>query len=297
MSSSESNMYAFFEKLKTYNLYEMEMEQTIVRGINDTKCDSFSYDDRNFGTESANNVCVKFKILYNIIKSRKKPPNNRTLDDIDFAYLNYWLNIMSRNTTISNNLTVEEFQREMSHVEDEFFHDHFDKKLYYIKDKDFSNMSLLNELQNNHAEIYNNLRTRMQEENKVCKQYFQKYINTYKKGIIKCPHYDTSFCKALKHIKGEYERDFLEQYALTEKCIDQELIKLPTYNEVSLEEKKNTIFTPFRQWIHSKIGIRKGPHSNLYEEHEQSFLDISDNEDINSDYNQYGISYDSVVNS
>ncbi|SBT02580.1 PIR Superfamily Protein [Plasmodium ovale curtisi] len=297
MSSSESNMYAFFENFKTYRLYEMEMEQTIVRGRNDTKCDSFSYDDRKFGTEKANHVCVKFKILYQIIKSKKNQPNNRTLDDIDFAYLNYWLNIISRNNMISNNLTVDEFQSVMSHVENEFFYDDFDEKLYDIKDKDFNNMNLLNELQNNHAEIYNNLSTRIQEENKVCRQYFQKYIDTYKKGIIKCPHDNTSFCKALRHIKGEYERDFLEQYAVTEKCIDLEFIKLPTYNEVSLEEKKNTIFTPFRQWIHSKIGLKKGTNSNLYEEHNQSFLNISDNEDINSDYNQYGISYDSVVNS
>ncbi|SBS93057.1 PIR Superfamily Protein [Plasmodium ovale curtisi] len=77
----------------------------------------------------------------------------------------------------------------------------FDKKLHDIKDKDFNNMILLSNLYNNMAEICQS--TSSIEENIQCIEYFQEYINKYKKGIIKRPHDDTSFCKALKHFKED----------------------------------------------------------------------------------------------
>lgn len=45
------------------------------------------------------------------------------------------------------------------------------------------------------------------------------------------------------------------------------------------------------------MGRNKEEYNNLYEENSQSFLNTSDNEDINFGENPYSISYDSLVNS
>ncbi|SBT55626.1 PIR Superfamily Protein [Plasmodium ovale wallikeri] len=310
-----SSAYSFFENFKTYKLYEREMEQKFLGGKHGTQCDSFSSSDRYIGTESANNICIKFKILYDIIKSKKKPPNPISLDDNDFAYLNYWLNSISRNTTVSNKLTIKEFQTQISNVELEFVLDYFDQKLYDFVDNDYNNMILLNDLHEKHGQIFQS--TISIEENTQCVEYFQKYINTYKKGIIMCPQDDTSFCKALKHFKKLYEKTFLGEHGMTENCIDRERLQLPTYNDVLLERKNNTIagtilgssfgtlftmvfmykFTPLGRWIHAKVVTNKEVYSNIYEESEESLLSTSDNDYINSDFNEYHISYNSVTNS
>lgn len=56
-------------------------------------------------------------------------------------------------------------------------------------------------------------------------------------------------------------------------------------------------FTPLGQWIRAKMGTRNGTHSNLYKENDQLLLNILDKEHINSEYNEFSISYDSIVNS
>ncbi|SBS99877.1 PIR Superfamily Protein [Plasmodium ovale curtisi] len=86
-----------------------------------------------------------------------------TLNNNDLAYLNYWLNRLSRNTTTSHDLTVDHFQKEMSDRELEFVSVTFDKKLYDIKDKDFNNMILLSDLYDNMAENFQS--TSSKEEN------------------------------------------------------------------------------------------------------------------------------------
>ncbi|SBT55178.1 PIR Superfamily Protein [Plasmodium ovale wallikeri] len=117
----------------------------------------------------------------------------------------------------------------------------------------------------------------------------------------------------LKHnvTVSEFHRNMNNQ-----KCIDIKIPDLPTYNYASLGNKEMTLvgsalgpsaatlftllflykFTPFRQWVHSKIGKNKEAHSIVYEENDQSLLNTSDNENINFDRNPYNISYDSVGN-
>ncbi|SBS99595.1 PIR Superfamily Protein, partial [Plasmodium ovale curtisi] len=259
---------------------------------------------------------VKFKILYNFIILKKNTSESKSLNDIDFSYLNYWLNTKSRNTTIINGLSVYDFQEKMGHAENEFIDVYFDEKLYDIEENVFKNMNLLNYLYDNYGVIFKNISDNTKKEKISCLQYAQEFIDNYKKCIIQCPLDDTNFCKALKHFKKEYDEIFFTEGSITEKCIDQELLKLPTYKDVSTEHKitvVNTIlapsigtllssfflykFTPFRQWIRAKIRRNQGEDSKLFEENDPSFLDISDNEHISFDQNPYHISYDSVVNS
>ncbi|SBT55180.1 hypothetical protein POVWA1_068180 [Plasmodium ovale wallikeri] len=77
------------------------------------------------------------KSVYSIpfLRNLKNIKNTENLNDIDFAYLNYWLNSLSRNTTINHDLTVDQFQKEMSDREYEFVSVTFDKKLYDIKSR------------------------------------------------------------------------------------------------------------------------------------------------------------------
>ncbi|SBT59288.1 hypothetical protein POVWA2_094380 [Plasmodium ovale wallikeri] len=132
MSGREPDIYSFFKEFKEYKGYEEEMNHVFSGDKRNTQCDSYLIDAKKFGTERANDVCVKFKILCKVIQSKKKNPNTENLNDIDFAYLNYWLNSLSRNTTINHDLTVDQFQKEMSDREYEFVSVTFDKKLYDI---------------------------------------------------------------------------------------------------------------------------------------------------------------------
>ncbi|SBT55935.1 PIR Superfamily Protein [Plasmodium ovale wallikeri] len=133
MSGREPDIYSFFKEFKEYKECEGAMKNAFSRDKLKTTCDSFSTGVQKFGNERANDVCVKFKILCKVIQSKKKNPNTENLNDIDFAYLNYWLNSLSRNTTINHDLTVDQFQKEMSDREYEFVSVTFDKKLYDIK--------------------------------------------------------------------------------------------------------------------------------------------------------------------
>ncbi|SBS90414.1 PIR Superfamily Protein [Plasmodium ovale curtisi] len=314
MASKKSNIYSFFETFKNYKSYEGHVDQIFLRKQHNTTCDAFIKDIKISRTESAKSVCEKFKYFYNFLLTKNKPKKSEYLDDNDFLFLNYWLNFKLRNNNIIYKLTVEDFYEEMNYREIDFISDTFKEKIYEIEDADFNNMILLNDLHDNHSEIFQN--TMSIKEKTTCIEYFQKYISKYKQGIIQCPNNDTDFCKALKLFKEKYEQNFLAKYSVSEKCIDRELIKLPQYNDVSLGDKEITVigsilgpsfgtlftlaflykFTPFGQWMHAKMGTKKGVHSNLYKENGKLSLNNSDTDYINLSEDPYYISYDSVVN-
>ncbi|SBS89300.1 PIR Superfamily Protein [Plasmodium ovale curtisi] len=312
-----NSAYSFFENFKMYNLYEREMEKQFLGGKYSIQCDSILYYNKDFGNERASNVCVKFRIIYNFITSTKKAPETQTLNDKDFAYLNYWLNSKSKNYKNGKNITFKEFQNIMDHTVDEFASVMFDGKLYDLGEDDFQNMKLLDYLHSNYFEIFTEISTLTKEKNISCFKHVNELLNTYKRGIIQCHIDNTNFCKALKFFKGEYDNIFFGKGSIAEKCTDQELLKLPTYEDVSLEEKKISVvgsilgpsfgtlftmlilykFTPIGQWIHSKIGKNIETQSKLYDENDESLLNVSDREHINFCENSYLMSYDSVVNS
>ncbi|SBS99879.1 PIR Superfamily Protein [Plasmodium ovale curtisi] len=316
MSSRVPDIYSFFKSFKDYSLYDVYIDKEFTQHKIQKTCNSFSNSARISKTESANNICEKFIRLYNIICSTKSQKPNQSLDSNDIAYLNYWLNNKLRNATISHNITVKDFYERMSLREEEFVgNDTFEKKLYDLEENHFNNMNLLNYLYDNYGVIFKNISSNKEKEKISCLQNAQEFIDNYKKCIIQCPLDDTHFCKALKHFKEEYNKTFFGAHSITEKCIDKELLKLPTYEDVSIGDKINVAgtilgpsigtllasiflykFTPFGQWIHAKIRRNKGEDSKLYEENDSLFLNISDNE-ISFDRNPYHISYDSVVNS
>ncbi|SBT57928.1 PIR Superfamily Protein [Plasmodium ovale wallikeri] len=315
MSHAVPNIYSFFNDFKTYKSYDGHIETEYESGERINIYDYFSPDVQISNTENANEICEKFKRLYKLIISINKESGSEKLYDIDFAFLNYWLNSKLRNATISNKLTIQDLITKMGNREEEFIYNDFNLNIYNIKYEDFNNMTLLSNLYYNHSKIYQS--TIGIEENIPCMEYFQEYINTYKKGIIMCPQDDTNFCKALNHFKKDYEKTFLGQDSISENCIDRERLKLPTYNNVLEEYKNNTTvgtilgssfgtlftllflykFTPFGRWLRIKMRTNEKGHSTTYEELGQSLLDNSDTEYINADYNAYHLSYDSLGNS
>ncbi|SBT55762.1 PIR Superfamily Protein [Plasmodium ovale wallikeri] len=315
MSSEIPDIYSFFEMFTEYKRYESYIDTNFLEIKRNTKCHSYLYDQREFGTDSANNICVKFKILRDVIESKKKP-NPTKLDDRDFAYINYWLNGRLRNTTVSNKLTAYHFQDTMTTYENDLFnYSNLDKKLYDIREDDYQNMKLLEYLHLNYFGKFTEI-SRLTEEKKIlCFEYVKELFDTYKKGIIQCPHDNSNFCKALKHFKGEYEKIYLGKYDISKKCSDGELLKLPTYEDVSRNKQITIVgtvlgpsfgtlftliflykFTPFGQWLHAKIGTNRGTHSKIYELNDEPLLNTSDLENINFDENPYHISYDAVGN-
>ncbi|SBT78584.1 PIR protein [Plasmodium ovale] len=317
MNSAIPDIYSFFNDIDKYIRYDNYIETYYKKDENNKNtCNAFLPDVDVSSKETANDVCAKFKNLYKFIIHKNSQANTSSLKDNDFAYLNYWLNNKLRNDTHGHNVTVKMLHENMNNRENEFVsNDIFKGKLYDIEYEDFKNMLLLRRLQKCHAEIFH-FTTKIGDQIIPCIEHYQEFISTYETGIIQCPNDNTSFCKALKHFKEKYERTFLREHSMRENCIDRDRLELPKYEDVSKKKQITMVgtvlgpsfgtlftllflykFTPFGQWIHAKMGTKKGAHSNLYEEHDQSFLYSSDNEDINSDYNQYGISYDSVVNS
>ncbi|SCP05931.1 PIR protein [Plasmodium ovale] len=317
MSSAVPDIYSFFEKYKTYKLYESEMEKKYTEDKGKTICDSFVSDVKISSTESARTICVKFKIFYKFIISINERSNLQfnSLHNNDFAYLNYWLNDKLRNTTINHNITAEAFYENMSVHEDEFAGSNlFENKLFHIEENDFNNMILLSHLDNQYSEIYQNVISR-QGEKISCLEYYKKFADKYNEGIRSCSD-NNNFCNALNIYKKNYE-DFSDKTTISKKCTDVNIPKLLTYNDVSLGEKKITVvssilgpsfatlctsfflymFTPLGQWIRAKMGTKRGTHSNLYEESDKLSLNTSDNENISFGENPYRISYDSVVSS
>ncbi|SBT55760.1 PIR Superfamily Protein [Plasmodium ovale wallikeri] len=315
MSTIDPDIYSFFVSFENYNEYEQEMNVRYSKNKDNTTCEEFAWNTKIFGDENANDICIKFKILRKVILFKKKGRNSGILDNKDYSYLNYWLNNMSKNATGNNNLTVKQFQDTMGSVEGDFVGVALDKKLYDLPRDHYNNMILLKELYIEYVKIFEHS-DKIVEGNTACIGYFKKYIDTYKKCIIKCPDDTSSFCKALKGIKAEYEKIYLGKDGISEKCPDKKLTILPTFKDVSTGDNITFAgsivgpsfgmlltllflykFTPFGQWIHTKLGRNKGEYNNLYEENSQSFLNTSDNEDINFDENAYSISYDSLVNS
>ncbi|SBT55169.1 PIR Superfamily Protein [Plasmodium ovale wallikeri] len=314
MASKEPDIYSFFMSIKEYYGYAEEMSTKLRGTTENTKCYYFSSDPRNFGTEHVKDVCVKFIMLYNVIYE-KRQNKKKIVNDNDFAFLNYWLNSFSKSAKISPYITVNEFQKTVGDREQEFATFTLEEKLYDMKDEDYDNMNLLNELQYNYGEIFKN-GGYIVKGDKPCIGYFEKFINTYKNCIIKCPDDDTSFCRALKYIKEEYKQKLLGDDGISEYCIDREKLQLPSYSDVSAGNNITMVgtvlgpsfgtlstlfllykFTPLGQWILAKIGTNKGAYNNLYETYDKPLPYNSYNEYINSDYNEYHISYDSVANS
>ncbi|SBT53048.1 PIR Superfamily Protein [Plasmodium ovale wallikeri] len=319
MSDTEPDIvcYSFFESFKEYKTREAEMKVIFSRNTNNPTCETHSWGSKKFGNDSAINICIQFKILCDVIQNRKEPRNRSNIDDKDFAYLNYWLNGHSRNTTSSNSVTFKEFQMNMDLVEDIFITVPLNGKLYDLEEDDFQNMKLLDYLHSNYFGNVTKISDLTEEKNISCFKHVKELLNTYKRGIIQCHIDNTNFCKALKHFEKEYNKIFFTEDSITDKCTDQELLKLPTYDDVSLEEKNISVvgsilgpsfgtlftmlilykFTPIGQWINSKIGKNIETQSILCDENDESLLNISDSEHINFCDNSYLISYDSVVNS
>ncbi|SBT78583.1 PIR protein [Plasmodium ovale] len=317
MSSTISDKYSFFKNFKVYSLFEVQMEKDYKdQKVNNT-CSSFSPDVRISDNESANNICDKFLHLFNLIISQKSLSGKKSLDNNDFSYLNYWFNRKLWYNKSSHKLTVKDFYENMSDQEVEFVTGAFKGKLYDLENEDFNNMIILSFLEEQYVENFEKFKSLQGKENISCLEHLQKLIDTYKQGIINCPLNNSDFCRALYHFKGNYERLFVREDGLSEKCIDRERLQLPTYNDVILEHKNNTIavtilgpsfgtlftmvfmykFTPLGRWIRDKVVTNKEVHSNIYEESEESLLSTSDNDYINSDFNEYHISYNSVTNS
>ncbi|SBT53020.1 PIR Superfamily Protein [Plasmodium ovale wallikeri] len=315
MSSIDPDIYSFFVSFTDYKKYEEEMKVRYSKNKDNTECEEFSWNTKKFGDESANDICIKFKILRNVILSKKRGVNSGILDNNDYSYLNYWLNDMSKNATSTNKITIGEFRMKVDGVEGTFAGVLLHNKLYDIIEDDYQNIKLLEYLYLNYYRKFTEISGLKEGKKILCFEYVKELFDTYKKGIIQCPHDNSNFCKALEHFKGVYNKLYLGDYGVSEKCTDVDLFILPTYSDVSLGDKITAVgsilgpsfgtifsmllmykFTPFGQWIRYKMGTNKEAHSNLYEKNDELLLDNSDSGYINADVNPYRISYDSITN-
>ncbi|SBS81966.1 PIR Superfamily Protein [Plasmodium ovale curtisi] len=323
MSYTGQDIYTFYKDFKEYEQYAFKVEDDFSKSKHDTTCNSFLPSVKISNSEKTNDICAKFKYLHSLIYKIRES-RNESLNGKDFTYLNYWLNSKLRNNAVGPSITVNVFLEKLNIHESEFcVSGKFNGKLYDLEDEDFQNMNLLSSLQVHHSEIFSEI-SRHKEGKISCLRQYKDLLDTYRKCINKCHIDNVNFCNALIIYKEKY-KEIYGHGSISGNCNDEDLLKLPTYKDISLEycaslkkeDKKNIVidtilvptfatlfiliflyaFTPLGKLVRRKIGKNKVTHNNQHSKNDKFLLNTSDNEHINWDENPYSITYDSVVNS
>ncbi|CAI7722636.1 PIR protein [Plasmodium vivax] len=280
-SPDEPNEYDFFKEFDIYSAKEEGIEKSLfVKGYTDD-C-KFISEDSILKKINSINIFQKYNM----------------------------------NTTAN----IERFYNELTSKDDKFDKKKMlNNKLRKIDDNELNNMKELYALYKESNKIYNYLTSGNEEGCTSCSMCTEMCIEKYKKNIKRCPDNNTKFCKALYKFKELYEGNFKQDHK--NKC-SEDVKKLPSYSGVAdissaAEQKGNGnnitlryiiviisalfpvimffyMFTPFRQWLHSKI--RRKDKIPSYEHAMTSNLLPYINHTSNQDFDNkaYNIQYKSV---
>ncbi|CAI7722614.1 hypothetical protein PVPAM_130011600 [Plasmodium vivax] len=246
--------------------------------------------------------------------------SSKSYENKDASFMNYWLNIQFQKNNMNTTENIERFYKELTSKDDKFDKNKIlNNKLRKIDDEVLNNMKELYDLYKESNKIYIYLTSDYKEGCTSCSKCTEMCIEKYKKYIERCPNNRTNFCKALYKFKELYEGYFNQDYL--NRC-SADVRTLPSYNDITdtssaAEQKVNGnnitlryvivtisalfpvlmffyMFTPFRQWLHSKI--RRKDKIPSYEHAMTSNLLPYINHTSNQDFDNkaYNIQYKSV---
>ncbi|SCO74579.1 VIR protein [Plasmodium vivax] len=289
----ESNEYDFFKEFDSYRAKEEGIETSaLVKNYADG-CEFITKDSILKDINSINTVCEHFKFLYNKLISVLSSDSSKSYENKDASFMNYWLNIQFQKYNMNTTDNIKRFYNELISKDKNFDKTKIlDNKLQKIDDNELNNMKELYALYKESNKIYIYLTSEKEEGCTSCSMCTEMCIEKYKKNIKRCLNNNTKFCKALYKFKELYEGYFDEDHM--NRC-SVDLQKLPSYYDVtdmlSAAEQK---FTPFRQWLHSKI--RRKDKIPSYEHAMTSNLLPYINHTSNQDFDNkaYNIQYKSV---
>ncbi|SBT83990.1 PIR protein [Plasmodium ovale] len=317
-----SNNYGFFND---FNYYEDRESKVLgVAGVAESCCKSFLSESFFTNIEFPHTFCEQFKKLYDLLfNSLVNNKKEKSLDDNDCSFLNYWLNDKLRGINIDNSISVSDFYKKLKGSNAQFFKDEkLEKKLYNIEKHDLGNMRKLYDLYNTKSKVSSTLAVDASPEvSASCLMHTNECYRKYRDTIINCHNGCHDFFNALTDFKNKYKNDLYLNSENTSSCRYEELFILPDYETVLTEYKSRPFktiitlpvlfplfgvffmlifsdkFTPFIQHILEKI---KKTKNMLFGEGERDneFMQYTSNNDISIfSEGEYNISYYTVRNS
>ncbi|SBT74205.1 PIR protein [Plasmodium ovale] len=315
--------YGFFKTIDYYmpKARSVGMKNEVTE--EEKYCNSFLNDSIFAHVPNPNIFCAQFKRMYELLhNSKKHVSHSASLDDIDRAFLNYWLNDKLRGVNIDPSICVNEFYKQIKAKNNEIFKDELlDKKLHNIEKHELENMRSLYDLYN----IMNNVSEAITEEigkekGLSCLRYTKECYRKYKEAIINCRGYCPYFYSLIKEFKKNYKDELSPLAEVSFSCKAKELFELPNYGVVLKEHESVRIIRngtlsvllpllgfflmfkfsnklkPFRQYIQEKLKSRKSMLFDEGERENELFSYTSDDDSSIFNDGEYNISYYNVRN-
>ncbi|SBT01063.1 PIR Superfamily Protein, partial [Plasmodium ovale curtisi] len=315
--------YGFFKTIDYYITKAHSVALKNEANEEEKYCNSFLNDSLFTYVPNPKIFCAQFKRMYELLyNSKKRLSDSASFDNIDRAFLNYWVNDKLRGINIDPSIFVNEFYKKIKSKNKDIFKDEsLDQKLYNIEKHELENMRALYDLYNI-MNVVNEAITEEQTQNKSlsCLQNVKECHKKYKEAIINCRGYCPYFYSLIKEFKKKYN-DELSPFAENSfSCKAKELFELPHYGVVlkeheSVEIIRNRILSvllpvfgvllmfkfsnklkPFRLYILEKINKRKNMLFGEGERDNELLSYTSDDDRSIFNDGEYNISYYNVRN-
>ncbi|SBS93622.1 PIR Superfamily Protein [Plasmodium ovale curtisi] len=313
--------YGFFKTIDYYMTKSHSVALKNEANEEEKYCNSFLNDSLFTYVPNPKIFCAQFKRMYELLyNSKKRVSDSASFDNIDRAFLNYWLNDKLRGINIDPSICVNEFYKNIKSKNKEIFKDEsLDQKLYNIEKHELENMRTLYDLYN----IKNQIDAALSEGSPIekrltCSAYayecYKKYIN----AIINCRDGCSYFYSLLTEFKNKYIAELSPFVNSSSSCNYKELFELPDYQFVLKENKSgqfkkiitlpvlfplfgvfsllifSNMITPFRQKVLETITRTKNMLFDVGKSEEKLLSYASMNDNISEDQEVYSISYYSV---
>ncbi|SBS98808.1 PIR Superfamily Protein, partial [Plasmodium ovale curtisi] len=304
--------YRFFKSIDYYMNKAKSVAMKNVAGSAENYCDTFLDDSLFTNITNIRVFCAQFKRMYDLLYSgRRDVSHSLSLDDVDRAFLNYWLNDKLRGTNIDKLISVNDFYKKLRTKNNNIFNDtSLEEKLYNIESYDLENMRILYDIYH----IKSKISTEFAEEtsigeNSSCLTYTKECYGKYRDAIIKCLGGCFDFYTALSNFRNKFEEDLSPFTEKSISCKYKELFLLPYYRTVLKEHESakkykeyNTFnfiasLIPFSQNILEKIKRTKNTLFHEDKRVNELLSYTSDDERNILNGGDYSISYYTVRNS
>ncbi|SBT74528.1 PIR protein [Plasmodium ovale] len=330
--------YGFFENFSYYNGHAVKAdgknsvvikdvpefdEEDICPEFAEKSCYYFLINNDFPSIENPHIICEKFKHIYNLLSNHKGVSKKEgTLENNDWAFLNYWLNDKLRVTNTDSSICVKDFYEKFREMDKDYFKiASTDDKLFNMKKHEFENMKKLFELYSTKNKVSETMVEGIPKaKSALCLTYTKEFNKKYRDAIINCRDGCSIFFSILTDFKNKYRDEFSYYAKTSNSCNSEELFVLPNYQAVLKEHEsvkitRNTTIsvllpvlvvflilkfsdklTPFRQYILEKLKSRENMLFDEGERENELFSYTSDDDSSIFNDGEYNISYYNVRN-
>ncbi|SBT56759.1 PIR Superfamily Protein [Plasmodium ovale wallikeri] len=329
--------YEFFEEFDYYNGHAVKAEgknSVVIKDVREfaeeDMCPEFAENSCYYFLinnvfpliENPHIICEKFKHIYSLLSSNTRGSKKEgTLENNDWAFLNYWLNGKLRGADTDMTICVKDFYEKLREMDENYFKiKSTGDKLFNMKKDEFENMKKLYDLYNIKDKISEAIAEEFTEGKSLsCLAYTKECYRTYKEAIINCRGNCSHFYSFIKEFKSKYKNDLSNSAKSSFSCKSEELFELPNYGVVLKEHESVQVIrnrtlsvllpmlgaflifkfsdklTPFRQYILEKLKSRKSMFDEGERDNELFSYTSDDDSSIFND-GEYNLSYYNIRN-